>query len=92
MTEKDPFEVPTIETGEAVASVYPPPKWIGRDAYHWLHAERSSRPSISQWMARSAAWYTAGEKDAISPGEMARRGWEYLGPCDGRPHSKYLDR
>ena len=67
-------------------------------SYHWLHSERSMEPSIAQWVkgagpGQVGAWLGIGEGGTISPAEMERRGWEYLGPVDGasRPRSKYLD-
>ena len=46
--------------------------------HHWLVSERSSHPSIGEWIKEE--WYSAGETNPISPEEMARRGWEYGGP------------
>lgn len=56
--------------------------------YHWIHAERSSQPAVAQWLHNM--WYCIGEKDPLTPHQLAQRGWEYLGPVQ-RPHSIYCD-
>lgn len=65
----------------------PPASLRSCEGYHWLHAERSMSAVVSQWI--NARWYSAGERDPITPQEMRRRGWEYLGPCTA--YSKYID-
>jgi hypothetical protein len=80
-----------VETfGDVVPGTYPPQELLGRMGYHWLHAERAGEASIAQWAGDG--WIAVGEKSVISPRDMLRRGWEYLGPCARRPISKYLDR
>lgn len=59
-----------------------------KGSYHWLHAERASGAAVAQWMGNH--WICIGEPVGITPQQMRRRGWEYLGPCV-RPKSKYLD-
>jgi uncharacterized protein (DUF427 family) len=68
---------------------WPPPEYLDFHGWHWLHAERSSMPSVCEWMGN--AWYPSNEIGPVTPIEMRRRGWEYLGPVTGRPHSAYLD-
>jgi hypothetical protein len=67
---------------------WPPADMLNMDAYHWLHSERSSKPGIAEWLGN--VWHCIGEAQPITPQELARRGWEYLGPCK-RPKSHYLD-
>lgn len=67
----------------------PPAGLRGCEGYHWLHAERSMSAGVAQWL--NGKWYVVSEQYPVAPQEMRRRGWEYLGPCTGRPHSKYLD-
>jgi hypothetical protein len=69
---------------------WPHPKLRKNYSFHWLHAERASSPSIAQWVDNR--WVGMNETGPITPAEMKRRGWEYLGPVDGRPHSEYLDK
>lgn len=68
---------------------WPPANMLDDDAYHWLHAERASTAGIAQWIGNT--WRCIGEANPITPQELRRRGWEYLGPVTGRPHSRYLD-
>ena len=68
---------------------WPLPELLDEEGFHWLHAERASFASIAQW--RSGEWHVIGEDCPITAFEMCRRGWEYLGPVDPRPHSVYLD-
>lgn len=70
---------------------WPPHEMLDYQAHHWLHAERSSTASIAEWMPSMRAWVCGGELAPVPPIDMRRRGWEYLGPVNGRPHSKYLD-
>lgn len=61
-------------------------------SYHWLHAERSMSPAIAQWVGN--VWHCIGEERPITPQEMRRRGWEYLGPAERNTEalfSRYLD-
>lgn len=71
-----------------------PAPFMGIDAtefsYHWLDSERSSEASIAQW-ARGA-WHCIGETERVTPAEMWRRGWRYLGPVTHRPWSEYIDK
>lgn len=78
-----------LEVPEKMPGTYPPQAQIEFCGYHWLHAERSSTASVAQWM--NGSWYLIGEKNPISPNDLYRRGWEYLGPCVSRPYSQYLD-
>ena len=71
--------------------VRPAHDMLDEQAYHWLHAERSSSASIAEWMPQERAWACGAEKDLVTPQELARRGWELLGPVTSRPHSRYLD-
>jgi hypothetical protein len=64
---------------------------LDEQAYHWLHSERSSSPSIAEWAPRDRAWACGSEKELVLPHELRRRGWEYLGPVTHRPRSSYLD-
>lgn len=59
------------------------------ESYHWLHSERATQASIAQWLG--GYWHLIGESTPITPRELQRRGWEYLGPCMGRPYSRYID-
>ena len=58
-------------------------------SWHWFHSERASTAPIAQWA--HGKWYVVAEVEGITPREMRVRGWEYLGPCNHRPYSKYLD-
>lgn len=44
-------------------------------SFHWLTAERSSRPCVCEWM--NGEWYCANETKPVSPEEMYRRGWQW---------------
>lgn len=68
---------------------WPPHDLLDENGYHWLHAERAGSASIAQWMGNM--WYCVNESQPITPQELRRRGWEYLGPCTNRPYSSYLD-
>ena len=46
--------------------------------HHWLHSERSSTPTISEW--RGGRWYGVNEVGSISPEELFQRGWEWHAP------------
>ena len=58
-------------------------------SFHWLDAERADGPSIAQWMGNM--WYCMGETLPVTPEELRKRGWEYLGPVTNRLHSDYID-
>lgn len=72
-------------------STWPPHEMLDVQSYHWLHAERSSSASIAEWLPEARAWVCGGEEQPLSPRLMRQRGWEYLGPVTGRPHSRYMD-
>jgi hypothetical protein len=72
-------------------STWPPHELLDVMAYHWLHAERAGGAAIAQWVPDERAWACISEARSITPQEMHRRGWEYLGPVEGRPRSEYLD-
>lgn len=74
----------------AVYGTRPAPDLADEPGHHWLHSERSLSPGIAWWDREE--WYVMNEGGHVTPEEMARRGWEYLGPVTGRPHSVYLDR
>lgn len=76
------------QRGLTEEGVWPPINDRQDGGFHWFHAERASSPAIAQWMGER--WHVINE-GPISPVEMQRRGWEYLGPVSRRPHSKYLD-
>jgi hypothetical protein len=44
-------------------------------SWHWLLAERSSRPSVCEWVG--GAWHCVGDTLPVSPEEMYRRGWRW---------------
>ena len=55
-------------------------------SYHWVKAERASKPAIVQWekdiwAGQRGRWFLIGEIDPISPYELRERGWEYDCPC-----------
>jgi hypothetical protein len=56
-----------------------PPRRFRDRQHHWLISERSSAPVISEWL--DDRWFSAGERNAITPSEMYRRGWTYGGVC-----------
>jgi hypothetical protein len=68
---------------------WPFPQYLNETGYHWFHSERSSEAAIAQWIGHE--WHCIGEEKPITPQEIHRRGWEYLGPVTSRPHSIYLD-
>lgn len=57
----------------------PPGNWGGHE-WHFLCSERAMGAIVCQWMSRDGRWASCGEAGLITPEEMARRGWEYLGP------------
>lgn len=53
-------------------------KWCvdGTDhSWHWLISERSSRPSLAEWMKN--AWYSGSDGVEITPQAMYIRGWRW---------------
>lgn len=69
---------------------WPRHEMLDQQAYHWLHSERASSAAIAEWMPGDRGWACVGEVEIVPPQAMRSRGWEYLGPVSGRPHSQYL--
>ena len=52
------------------------PDYLNNNTYHWLVSERSSWPSVAEWI--DGAWYCVNEVGPVTPEEMHRRGWRWL--------------
>lgn len=73
----------------ASQGTWPALQWRDKQWYHWLHSGQSSDATIAEWI--NGKWYNVNENGGLTPPEMRRCGWEYLGPVGARPKSKYLD-
>lgn len=66
----------SVDLEDKPLEIRPPENAKGFE-WHFLYSDKASFCVISQWI--NELWYSTGEKDPITPREMAKRGWKYYG-------------